>query len=122
VRRLGTNWGFGRPKPQVVDGIRFPSSSEAKRYGALKLEQAAKLIRGLKVHERLPLVVNGKKFGRGYIEIDFIYERLANGQWSKVHEDHKAVMTREAKQRIELCEALHGIKIELTGSKAKRAA
>jgi hypothetical protein len=43
--------------------------------------------------------------------------------WRTVFEDHKAVMTREAQQRIHLAEAIHGITIEITGGKpARRAA
>jgi hypothetical protein len=121
MRRLGTNWAGIKPKPQTVDGIRFPSSSEARRYGALKLEQMAGLIRGLEVHAKLPLVINGKKIGRGWIEIDFTYERRVDAAWAKVFEDHKAVMTREAQQRIQMAEALHGIKVEITGGKPGRA-
>jgi hypothetical protein len=122
MRRLGTNWAGIKPKPVVIDGIRFPSSSEGRRYAALKLEECARLIRGLKVHEKLPLVINGKKIGRGWLEIDFVYERLERGAWWKVYEDHKAVMTREAQQRIQMAEAVHGIKIEITGGKTRRRA
>jgi len=121
MRRLGTNWAGIKPRPVTIDGIRFPSTGESKRYGALALEQKAGLIRNLKVHERLPLVVNGKKIGRrGWIEVDFVYERKNGNEWVTVYEDFKGVDTRESIQRRQLAEAIHGIKIQVTGGKPSR--
>lgn len=116
MRRLGTNWRI-QPKPTVLDGIRFPSKGESKRYAMLRLEEKGGLIRGLQIHARLPLVVNGQKIGRGSIEVDFIYERREGDQWLKVYEDYKAVDTRESKQRRQVAEATLGIAILVTGSK-----
>ena len=38
-----------------VDGIRFASKREARRYSELKLMERAKIISGLKLQERIPL-------------------------------------------------------------------
>lgn len=47
-------------KAQVVDGIKFPSRKEARRYGELKLFERAGEITGLEVHPRFPIIINGQ--------------------------------------------------------------
>lgn len=98
-----------RPKVTHLDGYTFGSRLEARRYATLALEQKAGLISGLAVHPTLPLTVNGRKIGRGWLTLDFRYER--NG--AIVYEDVKGVDTRESRLRRELAEAIHGIKIEV---------
>lgn len=44
-------------KPTVVDGIRFASQKEARRYGELKLLEKAGQIWDLELQPRFPLVV-----------------------------------------------------------------
>lgn len=119
MRRLGTNWAGIKPRRVTLDGIKFASLSESKRYSVLKLQQHAKEIRNLQVHVKLPLVVNGRKIGRrGYIEVDFKYERRDGDTWTTVYEDSKGVDTRESKIRRQVAEALHGITIEISGGRA----
>lgn len=48
-----------RNKPTTVDGIRFASKLEAKRYGELKLLERAGAIRGLELQPRFKLSVDG---------------------------------------------------------------
>lgn len=48
-------------KPQVVDGHRFPSRKEAKRYGELRLLELAGEISGLELQPRFPIVINGQQ-------------------------------------------------------------
>lgn len=50
----GTKWGVA--KPTEVDGIKFASKLEAKRYGELKLLERANVISQLRVHPRFPLI------------------------------------------------------------------
>ena len=45
--------------PTVVDGYRFDSKAEARRYSELRLLVLAKEITELQVHPRIPLVVSG---------------------------------------------------------------
>lgn len=47
-------------KPTVVDGHKFPSKKEAKRYGELKLMERAGAIAGLELQPRFPIVINGE--------------------------------------------------------------
>ena len=61
-------------KPTVVDGIRFMSKAEARRYGELKLLERAGHITELVLQPRYDLHVDGVKIGeyRG----DFLYISL----------------------------------------------
>lgn len=76
-----------RAIPTVVDGIRFASKLEAKRYGELTLLEIAGEISELVTHVKYDLHVNGKKIG-AYIP-DFVY--LKNGML--VIEDTKSAPT-----------------------------
>ena len=103
-----------RSKPVEIDGHKFPSKAEAKRYGQLKLSQSGGQIRALKVHPRLPMVINGKKIGRGWIELDFSYEEIRDGAWRPVYEDAKGgVDTSLARHRRKVAEAINGITIDV---------
>lgn len=105
----------GKRNRPVIDGITFDSPGEARRYRELKLLQASGAISDLECHPRFPLVVNGKKIGNGYIKLDFKYVEYRNGLPEDVYEDVKGrgVIDRVSKLRIALCEALHGIKVEI---------
>lgn len=74
--------------PTVVDGIRFASKAEARRYQELLVLQRAGKIRDLELQPRYRLHVNGWKLGeyRG----DFRY-RTREGE--TVVEDVKGVLT-----------------------------
>jgi hypothetical protein len=47
-------------KPTVVDGHKFPSKKEARRYGELVLLERAGEISGLALQPRFPIVINGE--------------------------------------------------------------
>jgi hypothetical protein len=47
--------------PTIVDGIRFASKKEARRYTELKLLERAGEITCLELQPKFPCVVNGKK-------------------------------------------------------------
>lgn len=104
----------GKRRIIEVDGYKFPSRSEANRYRQLKILLSAGEIKDLVVHPRLPLIVNGKKIGRGSISLDFHYKERQGGEWPEIWEDHKPVQTRESKVRIQVAEAIHGINIRLS--------
>lgn len=79
-------------KPQKVDGLRFDSKAEAKRYGELKLRQMAHEIADLKIHPAYYLSVNGIQVCK-YVA-DFAY--WTNGEPGSrryVCEDVKGVRT-----------------------------
>lgn len=51
---------YGNKKVEI-DGFKFDSKLEAKRYGELKLLERAGKITGLKVHPKYPIIINDKK-------------------------------------------------------------
>ena len=54
-----------------LDGYLFDSKAEAKHYGDLKLLEKAKMISGLVVHPKYPIVYQGIKVC--VVELDFEY-------------------------------------------------
>lgn len=103
------------PKKPVVDGHKFDSAAESWRYADLKRLQDRGLVRGLEVHPRLPMVINGRKVGRGYMVLDFTYEAWIDGAWRKVWEDFKRFDTDLSRFRRKVCEAINGITITVKG-------
>lgn len=102
-----------RAVPTYVDGMRFDSKAEARRWGELRLMQMAGLISDLQRQVEMPLVVNGVKVG--VYTADFVYRE--NGEI--VTEDVKGVIDTAARLRIKVAEACYGIKVRITGAAAK---
>lgn len=110
-------------KRTVLDGITFASGSEAKRYGALLIEQRAGLIRNLALQVKYQMMVNGHLIGT--YTSDFEYESLTNLKnefgawiWMKVVEDHKSGGTKRQRdwpRTKKLMLACHGIAIHESG-------
>ena len=102
-------WGSSRSKfgniRTVVDGIKFPSRREARRYQQLALMLEAKLIQDLRKQVRYQIVVNGYLICT-YIA-DFVY--LQDGK--EITEDCKGFRTPEYKLKKKLMFACHGINI-----------
>ena len=92
----------------VVDGIKFDSKLEAKRYGSLKLLKAAGEIESFELQKRYPLVVNGVKICT-YV-CDFVVN-YPNG--ARVIEDTKGVLTPDFKLKMKLMKAIYNIDIQL---------
>jgi len=82
-------------KPRVVDGVRFDSRAEARRYAELKLLEMAGEISGLAAHPRFVLQAafrRGAELVRAIeYEADFQYQETASG--ATVVEDVKGVET-----------------------------
>ena len=90
----------------VVDGIKFRSKAEAKRYGELLLLAKAGQIRALVLQPKYPLHVKEWKIG-AYVA-DFAYIDQAGRQ---VVEDVKGFKTTIYKWKKRHVEAEHGITI-----------
>lgn len=93
--------------PTTVDGIRFASKREARRYGELKLLEAAGQIRHLRCHPRYEIIPaferNGEKHRAAHYTADFEYRDLVTGEF--VAEDvkgGKATQTAAFKLRAKL--------------------
>jgi len=94
----------------VVEGIRFASKLEARRYEELRLMERLGGIEQLRIHPHYDLEVNRVKIGRGYTA-DFAYYDCDLGR--TVVEDVKGISPRDWPLRRDLMLALHGIRVEL---------
>ena len=89
----------------TVDGIKFDSKAEARRYSELKLLLKAKTIADLELQPRYDFVVNGVKIG--FYKADFRY-KMGN---RLIIEDVKGVKTPVYNLKKKLMKAIHGIDI-----------
>jgi hypothetical protein len=99
--------------PTLVDGIRFASKAEARRYSELLLLQRGGEITGLQLQPKYPLFVNGTKIG--VYTGDFSYFDKTG---AAVVEDVKSKATGDNtayRLRKKLAEALYGIVIQEVG-------
>lgn len=79
-----------------VDGIKFDSAGEARRYGDLQLMEKAEEIRHLEVHRIFNLKVNGIEVCD--YEADFYYLDLKTHRW--VVEDYKSKPSKDKKKKF----------------------
>lgn len=102
---------YFKPTITYVDGIKFDSKAEARRYSELKMLERAGVIKDIKLHPKFPMIINNIKIGRGWWTGDFRYMQQQDGVWFDVIEDVKSIDTRESKIRRDVCAAINGIKI-----------
>jgi hypothetical protein len=95
--------------PAVIDGVRFDSQKEARRYHELTILARLGAIDALTVHPRYPLLVNEVEVGT-YVG-DFRYRVRATG--ATILEDVKSPATRTKLYRLKrrLVAAIYGIDI-----------
>jgi len=93
-----------KAKATTVDGIRFASAKEARRYGELKLLQMAGKISQLELQPRYKVVIE-----ETYVA-DFRY--IENGE--TITEDVKGCLTREYKRKRKAMLKQHGVTIRET--------
>jgi hypothetical protein len=91
--------------PTVVDGIRFASKAEAKRDGELQKLERGGHVKDIKRQPRYPLVVNGVNVCT-YVG-DWEYFSWEGGQFHRVVEDRKGVLTAAFKIKWKLARALY---------------
>lgn len=103
-------------KPTVVDGIRFPSMKQAKRYSELKLLEKAGRIADLDLEFNFRIEVKGQKICT--YRADFVYDELEKSggviTCSRVVEDTKGFRTAVYRLKKKLMKAVHGIEIRET--------
>lgn len=95
---------------QEVDGYRFDSKAEARRYSELRLLELAGEIHDLQVHPRWPINVNGTPICV-YVA-DFSYRRSSIHGVGQVVEDVKGVRTAVYKLKRRLMLAKFGIDVQ----------
>lgn len=130
-------------KPTVVDGIRFHSQAEARRYSELKLLEKAGEVKRVEVQPRFDLhtmnwsvrarlqrvarrirskgrdtVYMSDRVKVGTYVADFRYWRKGlsaseNDHWDVITEDVKGMVTPLARWKIRHCEAEYGIVVEV---------
>lgn len=88
-----------------VDGIKFYSKAEARRYSCLKLLEKSGEISDLSLQPRFDLIVNGKKCG--FYKADFKY--IDGGK--EVVEDVKGMKTPVYNLKKKLVKAIYDIDI-----------
>ena len=93
-----------RNKPTMVEGIRFASKAEAKRYGELKLLERAGEIESLELQPSFPIEVNGIPICI-YVG-DFSYWEY-EAPLHRIVEDTKGYATAEFKLKAKLFEACY---------------
>lgn len=98
-----------RAKPVTIDGIRFDSTAEAKRWFDLQTLEKNGLIEKLQRQVRYPIDVNGARICT-YVA-DFVY--VENG--ARVVEDTKGMVTPIYALKKRLMLAVHGVEIRETG-------
>ena len=104
-------------EPTVVDGIRFDSKKEARRYGELRLLEKARKIESLELQPSWPLLVyehDAVATGAcptciGTYRADFVYRDVESG--CVVVEDVKGIRTAVYRLKKKLVEATYGITI-----------
>lgn len=92
-------------KKVTVDGIKFDSIAESKRYSVLKLLERTGEVTELKLQPKYDLIVNGTKVG--FYKADFRYKR--NGEL--VVEDVKGMKTPIYNLKKRMIKAIYGIDI-----------
>lgn len=108
-----------RAVPTTVNGFRFASKAEARRYQELLLLGKAGEIRNLELQPRFAITSAGQRVAE-YV-VDFRYEerfflKTSDGaplgwSWRDVVEDVKGVKTPVYRLKKKLVEAQHGITI-----------
>lgn len=111
-------------QPTRVDGVRFDSRAEARRFGELLMLERAGSIRGLRRQPEFPLyasigspilVPDRDPLALGVYRADFAYEALTEtgGRWDPVVEDVKGVDTPLSKWKRAHVRAQYGIEVVL---------
>jgi hypothetical protein len=94
--------------PTEVDGIRFDSRAEARRFGELRLLMRAGEISGLELQPKFELTVGGLKIADYFADFGYL-----NRLGVRITEDVKSKATRTPVYRIKkkLVKALYGVEI-----------
>lgn len=93
--------------PCIVEGKRFSSKKEGKRYSALLLLLKHGVIQNLTLQPRFPILINGKKIC-DYVG-DFQYFDIEKDKWTV--EDVKGIKTPVYKLKKKMLYAYTGIVI-----------
>lgn len=101
-------------KTREVDGMKFDSQKECRRWFELKMLERGGIIRNLQRQVTFPMIVNGQKVC-DYIA-DHQYDEISNGKWIRIVEDVKSEATRKERTfslKRKLLNACHGVTLRI---------
>jgi hypothetical protein len=102
-----------RNKPTVVEGIRFPSQREARRFLDLRLLERNGEVRNIRRQVEYRLEVGGLLICK--YRADFVYDELRKGEWTiDIVEDVKGYRTPEYRLKRKMMKVILGIEIRET--------
>jgi hypothetical protein len=96
-----------RAQPVEIDGIRFASKAEGRRYSQLRLLESAREIKDLELQPSYPIEINGVKVCT--YKADFRYFDRLTGK--HVVEDVKGFLTPVFRLKKKLLKAAYGIDV-----------
>ena len=91
-------------KKTVVDGIKFDSIGESRRYKELKLLEKAKVISHLELQPKFELQPRFKKNGKTYRPITYIADFRYEENGKMIVEDFKGMRTNIVKLKLKMFE------------------
>jgi Protein of unknown function (DUF1064) len=97
--------------PTVIDGIRFASKLEAKRYAELRLLERAGEITNLELQPKFPLIVEGVDCGKYIGDFQYFSRPTNTKRGEHVCEDVKGFKTPVYKLKRKLVAALYKVTI-----------
>lgn len=98
-------------KPTTVDGIRFASKAEARRYSELRmLERAGEIVK-LELQPKFPLMHAGKKLATYIADFRYVVPGYRPLTDREVVEDVKGMKTPVYRLKKKMVEAQYGIEI-----------
>lgn len=103
-----------RNVPTVVDGIRFDSKKEARRWYELQLLERAGEIRDLTRQHRLPIAVNGVIVTTAVLDFRYIEDGYTVLEDAKGRKDDATPNTRLWKLKFALIKAIYGMEVKIT--------
>lgn len=100
--------------PTTVDGIRFQSKAEARRYAELKLLEKAGEIYGLELQPRFPITVSARGYDKPVTICTYVADfRYRFGRMGILTiEDVKGMKTPVYRLKKKMVEAQYGIQIQ----------
>lgn len=108
LRKHGNKRSKYHAEATFIDGIRFASKAEARRYAQLRVMEDNGVIRDLVLQPEYDIEVNGTRVAT--YKADFAY--WDNERNERVVEDVKGVRTATYRLKKKLVEALYGFEIE----------
>lgn len=111
-----------RNRPTIVDGVRFASKAEARRWDELRMLEKAGEITDLKRQVAYPLYVNDLLVGSYVSDFDYLrIEDASDGgrRVRRVVEDVKGVQTPLFRLKAKMFEAFYSFPITIIGGARK---